>query len=143
MQQIAFIDYEYAVTCPAAFDISNHFAEWAGYECDYSMVPTRPTRHDFLQEYLSSYNAHSGKPLPEASTLEFLEAEVDRYRGMPGLYWGIWALIQAQISLIDFDYASYAEERLGEYTAWRNEENGLRAKEGAEKPLRERRWAEI
>jgi ethanolamine kinase len=142
-QQVAFIDYEYAVTCPAAFDISNHFAEWVGYECDYSKVPTKTTRHDFLQQYLSSYNAHSSQPLPEATTLEFLEAEVDRYRGMPGLYWGIWALIQAQISLIDFDYASYAEERLGEYTAWRNEENGLRVKEGTEKPLRERRWAEM
>lgn len=142
VQQVAFIDYEYAVTCPAAFDISNHFAEWAGYDCDYSMVPTKTIRHEFLKEYLSSYNAHSSKTLPDAATLEFLEAEVDRYRGMPGLYWGIWALIQAQISLIDFDYASYAEERLGEYTAWRNEENGLRAKDGSEKPLRERRWAE-
>jgi ethanolamine kinase len=33
-QNVAFIDYEYAVTCPAAFDIANHFAEWGGYECD-------------------------------------------------------------------------------------------------------------
>lgn len=142
VQQIAFIDYEYAVPCPAAFDISNHFAEWAGYECDHSMVPNKPIRHEFLKEYLSSFNAHSDKALPEATALEFLEAEVDRYRGMPGLYWGIWALIQAQISLIDFDYASYAEIRLGEYSAWRNECNGQRARNKEDMPLRERRWAE-
>lgn len=34
-----------------------------------------------------------------------MEKEVDRYRGMPGFYWGIWALIQATISQIDFNYA--------------------------------------
>ena len=41
-------------------------------------------------------------------------AQVDRFRGAPGFYWGIWALIQATISQIDFDYAGYAEIRLGE-----------------------------
>lgn len=130
------------MTCPAAFDICNHFAEWGGYDCDYSMLPSTSIRHQFLKDYLTSYNAHSAKPLPEASALEFLESEVDRYRGMPGLYWGIWALIQAQISLIDFDYASYAEVRLGEYSAWRNEVTGHRAAQKEDMPLRERRWAE-
>ena len=68
--------------------------------------------------------------------------EIDAFRGVPGLYWGIWALIQATISQIDFDYASYAEVRLGEYWAWRAELDGSREKEGKEIPLRERRWAE-
>lgn len=68
--------------------------------------------------------------------------EVDAYRGVPGLYWGIWALIQATISQIDFDYASYAEIRLQEYWDWRAEGEGTREQEGKERPLRERRWAE-
>lgn len=68
--------------------------------------------------------------------------EVESFRGIPGLYWGIWALIQATISQIDFDYASYAEIRLGEYWAWRAEKDDSRAREGNEMPLRERRWAE-
>lgn len=68
--------------------------------------------------------------------------EVERFRGIPGFYWGIWALIQATISQIDFDYAAYAEIRLGEYWAWRDEVDGQRVKEGREMPLRERRWAE-
>ena len=54
------------------------------------------------------------------------------------MYWGIWALIQATISQIDFDYASYAEVRLGEYWAWRAEVDGRREKKGKEMPLRER-----
>jgi len=139
-QEVAFIDYEYATPCPAAFDIANHFAEWGGYDCDYNMLPTRSVRREFLQEYLQSYQAHSDEDVPD-TMLELLLAEVDRYRGMPGLYWGIWALIQATISQIDFDYASYAEVRLGEYFAWRTEGSGS-ATGTAEKPLRERRWAE-
>lgn len=58
------------------------------------------------------------------------------------LYRGVWALIQAQISQIDFDYASYAENRFGEYNAWRREQDGSRARAGEEMPLRERRWAQ-
>ena len=46
-------------------------------------------------------------------------AEVDAFRGIPGLYWGVWALIQAEISTIDFDYVEFARLRLGEYWAWR------------------------
>ena len=106
------------------------------------MLPTKPIRHEFLGEYLSSYSAHSNGAASKPVSLDALEAEVDRFRGMPGLYWGIWALIQAQISLIDFDYASYAEVRLGEYSAWRSEVTGQRAKDQTEMPLRERRWAE-
>lgn len=55
---------------------------------------------------------------------------------------GVWALIQAQISQIDFDYAKYAELRLGEYFAWKREVDGSRAKAGEEMPLREKRWAQ-
>jgi len=62
--------------------------------------------------------------------------------GVPGFYWGIWALIQATISQIDFDYASYADLRLGEYWGWKAELDGSRKGEGREAPLRERRWAE-
>jgi len=68
--------------------------------------------------------------------------QVDTFRGLPGFYWGIWALIQATISQIDFDYASYAEIRLGEYWAWKAEQDGSREREGREPTLREKRWAE-
>ena len=105
------------------------------------MLPTRSIRRDFLQEYLKSYNEHAKERVAD-DMLPLLEAEVDRYRGMPGLYWGIWALIQATISTIDFNYAEYAEVRLGEYTAWKNEESTSSTTDSSEKPLRERRWAE-
>ena len=105
------------------------------------MLPTKSIRRQFLKDYLDSFNAHSDSPVPE-NMLNSLYDEVDRYRGMPGFYWGVWALIQAKISKIDFDYASYAEVRLGEYFAWRAEESGSRLRETLQAPLRERRWAE-
>jgi ethanolamine kinase len=139
--QISFIDYEYATPCPAAFDIANHFAEWGGYDCDYNMLPTRSERSKFLETYVESYKAHSDISVAD-DMLETLYTEVDKYRGMPGFYWGIWALIQATISEIDFDYASYAEVRLGEYDAWRAEQSGSRVRDKKQLPLRERRWAQ-
>ena len=141
-ESVSFIDYEYATPCPAAFDIANHFAEWGGYDCDYDMLPTRDVRREFLQEYLHAYSTYSRSDVEVLAQLNSLAQDVDRYRGMPGLYWGIWALIQATISRIDFDYASYAEVRLGEYWAWREETDGIRHREGKEMTLRERRWAQ-
>ncbi|KAL9597264.1 MAG: hypothetical protein Q9219_005245 [cf. Caloplaca sp. 3 TL-2023] len=143
IETVSFIDYEYATPAPAAFDLANHFAEWAGFECNYKAIPTRSVRRAFLEEYLRSYKSHASLPSPagDDTHLNTLFDEVDIYRGVPGLYWGVWALIQATISQIDFDYASYAESRLQEYWDWRAEKEGTR-KEGVEKPLRERRWAE-
>ena len=186
---VSFIDYEYAPPCPAAFDLANHFAEWGGFSCDYSALPTRSVRRTFLHEYLDSYRLHATQTSsPRASAgLENGEEEsglqtgeerertqeerrsreleqrlfddVDRFRGVPGLYWGVWALIQKTISQIDFDYASYAEVRLGEYWAWREHEHegetemederdgrekgqdGCSANGEREVPERERRWA--
>ncbi|KAK0771814.1 hypothetical protein LTR75_006825 [Friedmanniomyces endolithicus] len=160
---VSFIDYEYATPSPAAFDIANHFAEWAGFECDHGGVPTKSQRVDFLKasplhsicvegvltHYVGSFRYHS---ITESDTqaididlredVEQLHEQVDLFRGVPGFYWGIWALIQATISQIDFDYASYADLRLGEYWAWKAELDGSRKGEGREAPLRERRWAE-
>jgi len=142
---VSFIDYEYATPSPAAFDISNHFAEWGGFDCEHHLLPTQSQRIDFIREYIRSYFAHLGvdkSPKEEEAETRRLYAEVDVFRGIPGFYWGIWALIQAKISQIDFDYASYAELRLGEYWAWRAEEDGSRAASGKEMTVREKRWAQ-
>ena len=71
-------------------------------------------------------------------------SEVDAFRGIPGLYWGVWALIQAEISTIDFDYVEFARLRLGEYWAWRGScGEKTEAVEGLDERhrFREKRWA--
>jgi ethanolamine kinase len=137
---VDFIDYEYATPSPAAFDVANHFAEWAGYDCDYSAVPRQDQRLAFVTEYIKSYFALTGESVNEEEEVRKLMVEVDAYRGVPGFYWGIWSQIQAVISKIDFDYAQYAELRLGEYWAYKAEEDGSRKASGQDMPLREQTW---
>ncbi|KAI6785867.1 ethanolamine kinase-like protein [Emericellopsis cladophorae] len=142
---VSFIDYEYATPSPAAFDVANHFAEWAGYDCDYAAVPTVSQRREFIHEYIGTYI----QLLPEEERCQLdaaeeerkLMDEVDAFRGVPGFYWGIWSSIQATISDIDFDYATYSELRLGEYWACKAEQDGSRAGQGLQMPLREETWS--
>ncbi len=144
-ETVTFIDYEYATPSPAAFDIANHFAEWGGFDCDFSVLPTRAQRREFVTEYIHAYfSLLRDRPatVNEPAEVERLISEVDHFRGVPGFYWGIWALIQATISTIDFDYASYAETRLSEYWAWREATSPASQTSGKEVPLRERRWAQ-
>ncbi|KAF1816801.1 kinase-like protein [Eremomyces bilateralis CBS 781.70] len=146
---VTFIDYEYATPAPASFDLANHFAEWGGFDCDYSVLPTRRQRRDFLRSYLTSVRAFSpgASVAADAQTnpeeeLDRLTQEVDLFRGLPGFYWGIWALIQAQISQIDFDYAEYAIVRLQEYWDWKKSAYPTVEGRGKADSLRERRWQE-
>lgn len=121
--------------------MANHFAEWAGYDCDYSDIPKRSQRLAFVREYVETYIKLSGQNLDVEEETRLLMEEVSIFRGVPGFYWGIWALIQATISKIDFDYASYAELRLSEYWACKGEQDGSRVAAGKEMPLREKTWA--
>jgi ethanolamine kinase len=137
---VSFIDYEYAIPSPAAFDIANHFAEWGGFDCDYTVLPTRSQRREFIREYVRAYFQHKDDSMVDVEgEVSKLVDEVDVFRGVPGFYWGIWALIQALISEIDFDYASYAETRLGEYWAWKAGAEG--SQKGDRWQVREKRWA--
>lgn len=129
------------MSCPAVFDIANHFSEWGGFECDYTLLPIQAVRRAFIEQYLQSYRLHAEKGRsPVVVSAEALSDEVDAYRAIPGLYWGLHALIETRITHLEFDWESYAERRLAEYWAWRGEVDGTRAKEGREMPLRERRW---
>ena len=52
---------------------------------------------------------------PTHEQLEHLYKEVEGFSLASHFYWGLWALIQAKISTIDFDYMSYAKLRFDEY----------------------------
>ncbi|KAH7143475.1 kinase-like domain-containing protein [Dactylonectria macrodidyma] len=160
---IKFIDYEHATYCPPAFELANHFAEWTGFNCDYNLLPTTSTRREFIREYLQTCQDLSRGPndsglnkgrdstdiavpsrIAEAE-IERVMAEVDAFRGFPGFYWGLCALIQAEASTgsIDFDYAGYATKRLAEYWAWRGRDGTDLGKISADVSLREEKWAAL
>lgn len=38
--ELTFIDFEYGAYGDRGFDWGNHFNEWAGFDCDYTMYPS-------------------------------------------------------------------------------------------------------
>ncbi|KAF3855203.1 hypothetical protein F7725_023258 [Dissostichus mawsoni] len=59
---VKFIDYEYADYNYQAFDIGNHFNEFAGVnDVNYSRYPSRELQRDWLTAYLQSYNHSTGR----------------------------------------------------------------------------------
>lgn len=47
--------------------------------------------------------------------LDRLVAEANVYALASHLYWGVWALVQARYSTVDFDYMAFSRLRLGEF----------------------------
>lgn len=139
---VMFIDYEYGMPSPAAFDLANHFAEWAGLDCDFSLLPTRAERAAFITEYLVEHHRILGSRPVRSEDVDGLMAEVDLWRGVPGFFWGVWAHLRATTADINFNYTEYAGMRLDEYRDWKAELDGSRERDGKEMPLRERRWAQ-
>ncbi|OWB54718.1 transferase activity protein [[Candida] boidinii] len=122
---ISFIDYEYMIPAPRAFDMANHFMEWQGFDCDKSKIPKPENSNEILRLWSKSYLSYN---TDTTSTNNNLDSEINKlineiylFYGMPGFYWGIWAGIQSSISLIDFDYSNYSGNRLGEYWTWKRD----------------------
>lgn len=113
---IQFIDYEYMLPAPRAFDIANHFAEWQGFDCDRSAIPEPSMNNSVMVNWCKGYLNDNNASEQELSGLI---NEIECYYGMPGFYWGIWAMIQSELSNIDFNYAEYSELRLEEYWNWK------------------------
>ncbi|CAX40669.1 choline kinase, putative [Candida dubliniensis CD36] len=115
---IKFIDYEYMLPAPRAFDIANHLAEWQGFNCDRSAIPepskSNPVLINWCRGYLNDMNASQ-------EIVEQLIDEIKAYYGLPGFYWGIWAMIQSELSNIDFNYSNYGKLRLEEYWQWKHD----------------------
>lgn len=113
---VQFIDYEYMLRAPRAFDIANHFAEWQGFDCKREAIPdpsaANPVMRQWCRGYLDDMDASD-------EDVDLLIEEIACYYGLPGFYWGIWAMIQSELSTIDFNYAEYSELRLEEYWLWK------------------------
>lgn len=115
---VAFIDYEYCMYNYQAFDIGDHFDEYAGLEnIDFSLYPEKDFQLLWLREYLTHWFRYNGKD-PSSVTdkdVEVLYVQTNKCAVAAHFFWGIWAIIQAEKSLFDFDYLGYAIARLNEY----------------------------
>ncbi|KAI1289693.1 Ethanolamine kinase 2 [Halotydeus destructor] len=117
-QGITFIDFEYADFNYQAFDIANHFCEFAGVEnFDASLCPSKDFQLTWLKNYLTRRHqlvGGGGKTSIELEA-EALYFQVRKFMLAAHLFWGTWSLIQAEHSTIKFDFLGYALSRLNEY----------------------------
>ncbi|KAK9947597.1 hypothetical protein M0R45_003213 [Rubus argutus] len=110
-EKLYFIDFEYGSYSYRGFDIGNHFNEYAGYECDYSLNPTKDEQYHFFRHYLQPDKPHEVSD----KDLEALYVETNTYMLASHLYWALWGIIQAKISPIKFDYLGYFFLRYNEF----------------------------
>lgn len=131
--EASFIDYEYGCYAFRGFDIGNHFNEFAGFECEYWRYPTKEFQMKWYEWYLTENNNGGKKKKttrlyqlkqpwanidivkPSQQDKDRLYKEVNGFSLASHYYWGLWALIQAMVSDIDFDYMDYAVLRFNEY----------------------------
>ncbi|XP_058445510.1 ethanolamine kinase [Malaya genurostris] len=116
--RVTFIDYEYAAYNHQAFDIGNHFTEFAGIdEIDYDRYPDKAFQCQWLRVYLDEFRGHASTD----SDVERLYVQVNQFALASHFLWSIWALIQAEHSTIAFDFIQFGETRYREYLRRREE----------------------
>jgi hypothetical protein len=65
--------------------------------------------------------AEADPPPVDPEVLDRLSAEANAWALASHLYWGVWAIIQACNSPIDFDYMQFSATRLGEFRRKKDE----------------------
>ncbi|XP_059190620.1 ethanolamine kinase 2 isoform X2 [Centropristis striata] len=127
---VKFIDYEYADYNYQAFDIGNHFNEFAGVsEVDYSLYPGLDLQRDWIRVYLQSFKQSAGGDDVVVTVTEEevtqLYVQVCKFSLASNFFWGLWAILQSRFSSIDFDFHRYATARLNYYFEKKEEYFGL------------------
>ncbi|XP_060625663.1 choline kinase alpha [Anolis sagrei] len=125
-QKLMLIDFEYSSYNYRGFDIGNHFCEWM-YDYVYEKYPffkanslKYPSRKQQLH-FISSYLAASQSGFENLSSEdkskieEEMLTEVNRFALASHFFWGLWSIIQAKISSIEFGYMDYALARFDAY----------------------------
>jgi thiamine kinase-like enzyme len=114
--EIQLIDFEYGGLNYIAFDIANHFNEYAGGTDNgipqYDRFPNEEKQLDFIRAYLL---AVSETDLIH-NEVEAFQREIRAFVLVNHLYWGLWAVNQASVEGCDgFDYLLYAKHRISRF----------------------------
>ncbi|XP_008289241.1 choline/ethanolamine kinase [Stegastes partitus] len=124
-ENLMLIDFEYSSYNYRGFDFGNHFCEWM-YDYTYNEWPfykatpeNYPTREQqllFIRSYLAEKRRHCADDVTDQTRMEEeLILEANRYALASDFLWGLWSIIQAKISKIEFGYMDYAQSRFDSY----------------------------
>ena len=119
-KDVEVIDYEYSGYNYRAFDIVNHFNEWCGFEVNWDIFPNEDTQRRFLKIYYENYYGDKKGEIDMDEKINQTLEDIKWFDLASNYYWGVWALIQAALSMIDFNYNEYANLRFKRYFVIKN-----------------------
>ncbi|NXL95539.1 CHKB kinase, partial [Alectura lathami] len=113
--KLMLIDFEYSSYNYRGFDIGNHFCEWVYnythdswpfYKASPENYPSRQQQLHFIRHYLSEDSGRHGDTTHEeqARIEEEMLTEINRFALASHFFWGLWSILQAKISTIEFGY---------------------------------------
>ena len=114
-KSVELIDYEYSGYSYRAFDLANHFNEWCGFELVWENFPSEDTQRRFLKEYLKEFYDNKKNESDLEKEIDKMIEDIKWFDLASNFYWGTWALIQAALSSIDFNYCDYGRLRFKRY----------------------------
>ena len=83
--RVVFIDYEYGCSSYRGFDIANHFCEYAGFDCEWSKLPTKEYQINWISQYLELMQSDENP--------ETVYNEIQIFTLAAHLYWSVWAFV--------------------------------------------------
>lgn len=124
--KLMLIDFEYSSYNYRGFDIGNHFCEWMYdytynqwpfFKADLKKYPNRQQQLHFIRHYLSEYSGNKTDTTHEEQSRieEEMLIESNRFALASHFLWGLWSILQAKISTIEFGYLNYALCRFEAY----------------------------
>lgn len=122
--RLMLIDFEYSSYNYRGFDFGNHFCEWVYnytydqwpfYKATPENYPSREQQLHFIRSYLAEQGTTCEPTTDQAQVEEDLIIEANRYALASHFLWGLWSIIQAKISKIEFGYMDYAQCRFDAY----------------------------
>lgn len=112
------VDYEYTGPNYLAFDIADHFCEFAGVEnVDYRKYPEEGVQKRWIRMYLEEVQSLRGENEVEIYDKIVQEMYDDIGKLVLGchLFWIVWSLFQTAHSSIKFDFMEYGILRFNEF----------------------------
>ncbi|KAJ3154955.1 hypothetical protein HDU86_004474 [Geranomyces michiganensis] len=119
---IKIVDYEYSSINYRGYDFANHFCEWAAdYHCatphkmDFTRCPNRKEQDHFFNAYIKASGEEDLTAEERATRCDSMRIETHKFMLASHMLWGLWGVMQAAETEIDFDYVGYACERFRQY----------------------------
>lgn len=115
--EVKFIDFEFATYNFNAFDIGNHFMEYAGIrDIAFGNYPDKDYQLKWIRNYLTCWKEYNNEETDVTDRdVETLYIQANKCTLVGHFLCGLWALIQTKHGDIDYDYLGYAKKQFDEY----------------------------